>query len=335
MKRSVITTQATLAVLTWVGFASGQAQNSPNWPTADAATVAPTTKLAKTALQKQQPIPLKNTVAVGNQPYGVAFDGENIWTANFADLPGSVTKVRARDGEVLGTFPVGHQPLGVAFDGANIWVSDNFDNAVTKLRASDGKTLGTFSVKSPWWLASDGDNIWVPTYGENGSITKLRASDGKNLGTFATGGVGGAMAAAFDGTNVWVTNFSGTGLGTVSKLRASDGKSVGVYTVGPNPLGVIFDGVYIWVANLGGASVSKLRASDGKLVGTFTVPPEPYGLACDGKHIWVTGALALTELQAEDGTIVAKYPIGNTAGVAFDGKNVWVADTFHNLLHRM
>jgi sugar lactone lactonase YvrE len=143
------------------------------------------------------------------------------------------------------------------------------------------------------------------------------------------------MATAFDGENVWVTNFTGAGNGTVSKLRASDGQIVGVYTVGGNPLGVTFDGVYIWVANLGGASVSKLRASDGKVMGTYTVPPEPYGVVSDGKHIWVTGALALTELQASDGEIVAKYSIGNTAGVAFDGKNVWVADTFHDLLHRM
>jgi DNA-binding beta-propeller fold protein YncE len=183
-------------------------------------------------------------------------------------------------------------------------------------------------------MACDGNNIWVPTYTENGTVTKLRASDGSNLGTFATGGVGGAMAVASDGANVWVTNFTGAGDGTVSKLRASDGQIVGVYTVGPNPLGVTFDGVYIWVANRAGASVSKLRASDGKVMGTFTVPPEPYGIAYDGKHIWVTGALALTELRTTDGAILAKYPIGNTAGVVFDGTNVWVADTFHNLLHR-
>jgi hypothetical protein len=51
-----------------------------------------------------------------------------------------VTKLRVRDGKVLGTFVTGPNPQGVAFDGANIWVanqSNEVDN-VTKLRASDG-----------------------------------------------------------------------------------------------------------------------------------------------------------------------------------------------------
>jgi DNA-binding beta-propeller fold protein YncE len=35
-----------------------------------------------------------------------------------------VTKLRASDGTVLGTFAVGSNPVGVAFDGANIWVGN-------------------------------------------------------------------------------------------------------------------------------------------------------------------------------------------------------------------
>ena len=58
---------------------------------------------------------------VGNQPIGLAFDGANIWSANYG--ANTVTKVRANDGQVLGTFKAGIQPFGVTFDGANIWVS--------------------------------------------------------------------------------------------------------------------------------------------------------------------------------------------------------------------
>jgi DNA-binding beta-propeller fold protein YncE len=328
-----------LAIGTCAMFLAGMIASYARAQSSGAATsspAAPSAKISKASLEAPRKSDLPGiAVKVGSQPYGVAFDGKNIWTANFADAPGSVTKIRARDGKVLSTYKVGHQPLGVTFDGENIWVADNFDNTVTKLRASDGKVLGNFSVKSPWWMTSDGENIWVPSYGEKGTVTKLRASDGKNLGTFPTGGTGGAMATAFDGVNVWVTNFSGQGNGTVSKLRGSDGTLLGVYTVGPNPLGVTFDGTYIWVANVGGASITKLQPSEGKVLDTFTVPPEPYSVISDGKHIWVTGALELTELQASDGAVVAKYPIENTTGIAFDGKNVWISETFHNLLHRM
>src|SRR4029077_3594201 len=134
-----------------------------------------------------------------SNPYGLAFDGANIWTAN---SEGTVTKLRASDGAPLGNFEVGGLPTGIAFDGANMWVTDNTSNGgVTKLRASDGKILGAFRVggQYPFWLAFDGENMWVA----NGAgVTKLRASDGKNLGTFTVGGGGGGFAAAFDGTYV-------------------------------------------------------------------------------------------------------------------------------------
>ena len=41
-------------------------------------------------------------------------------------------------------FPVGAGPLGVVFDGANIWVAAGI--GATKLRASDGQNLGTFAA---------------------------------------------------------------------------------------------------------------------------------------------------------------------------------------------
>jgi DNA-binding beta-propeller fold protein YncE len=47
---------------------------------------------------------------------------------------------------VQGTFNVGDFPYGVAFDGANIWVANSGSDTVTKLRASDGEVQGTFNV---------------------------------------------------------------------------------------------------------------------------------------------------------------------------------------------
>jgi hypothetical protein len=43
-----------------------------------------------------------------------------------------VSKLRASDGALLGTFAVGTNPSALAFDGANIWVA-NFGNTVSKL----------------------------------------------------------------------------------------------------------------------------------------------------------------------------------------------------------
>src|SRR5579862_2847028 len=98
----------------------------------------------------------------GHGPLGIAFDGANIWTANYNG--GTVTKLRASDGKRLGTFDVGAGPAGVTFDGTNIWVSNSAAGTLTKLRASDGKKLGTFSIgPAPWWMAFDGSDLWVTT----------------------------------------------------------------------------------------------------------------------------------------------------------------------------
>jgi len=108
---------------------------------------------------------------VGGQPFGVAFDGANIWVTNAG--ASFVTKLRASDGANLGNFSVGSASLGVAFDGANIWVANQGSNTVTKLRASDGANLGNFGVgNQPAGVAFDGANIWVANQGSN-TVSKL------------------------------------------------------------------------------------------------------------------------------------------------------------------
>jgi len=97
---------------------------------------------------------------VGPFPPGATFDGVNLWVANATD--NTVTKLRANDGAVLGTFAVGQDPDAVVSDGGNVWVANFNDSAVTKLRASDGAMLGTFPTgQGPNGMAFDGTNIWV------------------------------------------------------------------------------------------------------------------------------------------------------------------------------
>jgi IPT/TIG domain len=219
------------------------------------------------------------TFPVESGPFGIAFDGANIWVANSGS--NSVTELRSSDGANLGTFNVGAGPLGIAFDGANIWVTNGGSNSVTKLRASDGANLGTFGVEfSPFGVAFDGANIWV-TNGE--SVTKLRASDGAPLGTFFVGG--NAFGIAFDGANIWVV--AAGQFPHICKLQASNGTNLGNFPVNAAG-GIAFDGANIWVTNRGSNSVTKLRASDGANLGSYAAGTNPVGIAFDGVSIWVT-----------------------------------------------
>ena len=44
-----------------------------------------------------------------------------------------MTKLRVRDGVVVGTYGVGAGPRGVTFDGSDIWVINSDADSITKL----------------------------------------------------------------------------------------------------------------------------------------------------------------------------------------------------------
>ena len=67
----------------------------------------------------------------GTAPYGVAFDGINIWVTNL--VSNNVTKLNAATGAVVGTYAAGDSPRAIAFDGANIWVTNFNIDKVSKL----------------------------------------------------------------------------------------------------------------------------------------------------------------------------------------------------------
>jgi len=146
MKRSIVGILSVLAGLGAFCAVPGMPQESNSPSTASNSGGPPLANPLKLALLRWYKA---NTVftmfPVGKEPIGIAFDGANVWTANWND--GTVTKLQANDGTVLGTFSSGGaEPYGVTFDGANIWVSNLASNNVTKLRASDGKLVGTFTV---------------------------------------------------------------------------------------------------------------------------------------------------------------------------------------------
>jgi len=94
------------------------------------------------ALLRWYPANQTTQIAVGKTPYGVAFDGSNIWIAN--SYSNTVTKLRASDDAVIGNFVTGNYPFFLAYDGKNMWISNSGDNTVSKMRASDGTILGIF-----------------------------------------------------------------------------------------------------------------------------------------------------------------------------------------------
>jgi DNA-binding beta-propeller fold protein YncE len=94
-----------------------------------------------------------------------------LWIANSGS--NNVTRLRASDGALLGTYPVGGEPRGLAFDGGHIWVTNYATDSVTKLRARDGSLVGTYDVgNGPRGISFDGCNMWVVN-GDEANLVEL------------------------------------------------------------------------------------------------------------------------------------------------------------------
>ena len=72
------------------------------------------------------------TIGVGTNPFGVAFDGTNIWVTNY--FSDNVSKINPTTNTVTATIGVGTNPSGVAYDGTNIWVTNQGSGTVSKIR---------------------------------------------------------------------------------------------------------------------------------------------------------------------------------------------------------
>ena len=113
--------------------------------------------------------------------------GANIWVAN--STSNTLSKLRASDGKLLGSFPVDANPGGLAYDGANIWVTA----AVASTRWSKcvqamgrGSAVGLL-VKSPIWRAFRRDeDLGRANIGDN-TVSVLRGEQWRFPGDLASG----------------------------------------------------------------------------------------------------------------------------------------------------
>ncbi len=240
--------------------------------------------------------------------------------------PGAVGNTQLQSNAVTGPNIAAGQVVKSISSG-----STTFTDAVT-LQAGSNITI-TPSGNTLTIAASGGGSGSAPTINPM-QIALLRWYDANQTGVAF--GVGSApYGAAFDGANIWITNY---GDNTVTKLRANDGAILGTFGAGTTPFGVAFDGANIWVSNETANAVTKLRASDGFNLGSFSVGKSPEQLAFDGTNIWVANAVdyTATKLRASDGTNQGTFAVGNTPfGVAFDGANIWVGNLNDNSVTKL
>jgi hypothetical protein len=186
--------------------------------------------------------------ALGNNAFGIAFDGSKIWTANNGGSVSIVTPALATPWLVTNVNAGFTSPLGILFDGSNIWVTD-FNAAALKKLDGSGAIIQTVSVGTfPDFPAFDGTNIWVPNAGSN-TVSVVRAATGAIVATLTGNGLSNPQQAAFDGQRILVTNANGN---SVSLWMAADLTPIGTFSTGTGtaPIGACSDSTYFWITLL-------------------------------------------------------------------------------------
>ncbi|MFA5359807.1 MAG: cadherin-like beta sandwich domain-containing protein, partial [Patescibacteria group bacterium] len=256
----------------------------------------------------------------GSSPYGIAFDGVNMWTANYDG--NSVTKI-SPTGEMTTYLGTGTRPYGIAFDGTNMWTANygGSGNSVTKISPTGEMTNYTGTGGSPIAIAFDGTNMWTANY-HGSSVTKISPT-----GVMTTYSIGTMpQAIAFDGVNMWTANYNGN-----SVTKISPEGSVTTYSgTGANPRSIAFDGTNMWTADEGSKSVTKISPT-GEMTTYSGISSNPWAITFDGTNMWVSNGSGFTKITL--GGEIKNY--SNAYGqdaIISDGTSLWLTNRTNSVI---
>jgi hypothetical protein len=275
--------------------------------------------------------------SVGNGPVHCATDGADVWLAEnaFMTKNGTISRVRASDGRLLGTWTgaVGAWRVLVAM--GQVFAIGISPGGLYMLDPTQppGPVAAVASPGAfPTGITFDGVNIWTANSG--GSVSIITPG---SWAMTTVSGFSAPVGAIFDGTSVWITDHTA---GTLLRLSQTGG-TLQTVKVGAGPGQPAFDGSNIWVPNEDDDTVSVVRASDGSIVANLSGNglSTPLQVAFDGERVLVTdyGSSAVSLWNAATLSPIGVF--GSGPGVAYgacsDGANFWITLSNTNQLARV
>jgi hypothetical protein len=225
------------------------------------------------------------------------------------------------------TLTLTDQPVFCAADGETVWVAAHGE--VDQIQASSGKILGKWTGPTTSWpiAAIPGFIITADNGAGSGLYAINPAAPPGAIGAGYAALPGGASSIAYDGTNIFIANFSGS-------VTIDSGGIFNTYNTGFNkPVGLVYDGTQMWVTDYGAGTLLPITPS-GAIGTAVTVGAGPEQPAFDGENIWVPNFLdsSITVVQASTGKVVATIVSDGTnmlsgpEQASFDGERVLVTN---------
>jgi hypothetical protein len=280
-------------------------------------------------------------------PVDIVFDGLDLWVSSFST--GTVKRIRASDGQVLGTWTGASSAYAIIAAAGRIFVTAQTSPAgkiyvINPDAAPAAVTVFESDIgDEPIAITYDGANLWTANVGSmagNGSISRVNAATALDS-TFTTG-FARPWDIFWDGANLWVADGGDNHLKLVDP---SSGAVLESIAIDNQPRYLLFDGTNIWVTNFDSNSISVVRAV-GSLRGTVLATLTgnglafPQGMAFDGERVMVCnngngGSLSL--FRAADFTPLVNMSTGASSApraACSDGVNFWIARTGNNDIAR-
>lgn len=224
-----------------------------------------------------------STIRVGAVPYGIAFDGTDIYVSNYAG--NTVSVIDPTTSQVTHTITGFNGPYGIAYDGTDIYVTNANSGTVSVIDPETKAVMGTpIGVgTSPYGIAYDGTNIYV-TNNSDDTVSVINPATNTVTDTI---NVGGAPAGiAYNGASLYVTNYDDDTVSVINPTtKAVIGTPIGV---GNAPYGVAYDGTNVYVTNYLGGTVTIISPTTNQVTDTITIGTGLTSIAYDGTNIYVT-----------------------------------------------
>ncbi len=220
-------------------------------------------------------------------------------------------------------------PSACAADGENIWTAAG--NDVVEIQGNTGAIAGTWTgAASAEGVLVAAGKIYVAGNTSPGSLYVIDPTQAPGTVTLAANNLGNnPLGIAFDGTNIWTANQSGS----VSIITPQSPYTVTTVSTGFSSLyGILYDGKNIWVTDYNASTLLKLDSA-GAILQTVQVGSQPWAPAFDGANIWVPNYISntVTVVQASTGNVVAT--LVDVAGsvhcpksLTFDGERMFLTN---------
>jgi hypothetical protein len=241
-----------------------------------------------------------------------------------------------QDVGALKTTTVGSNPQFNCFDGEDIWVPNFDNGSITRVHASDGRVLGTWTgATNAFSTIAAAGFIYVTGQQIPGKIYRIDPTQAPGAVTEVENNLGAnPRSITYDGLNLWTANLGTAGAGSITRYNiVTDTETT--FTTGFNqPAGIVFDGTHLWVVDRGDDALYRVNPADGAILETLNLGTITSFIAIpvfDGANIWVPVENGINVVSTSTPARLLATLTGNGLGienraVAFDGERIMVTN---------